>query len=405
MRISERVISPCWTTADVIDEPSEFDLATFVANLLFFEHFMVQSHRLTELPHLVRHFGVNGVLTLLESGLLSFYCNASSIGESGRTRGLQATERKGILPLLSYRLVLVGTKDRAAYIESCLGVVNEIAGLTSNQRERLRAEVTKLLVAVPENFGLQAYTTAKDELERNSRSVTLAAEMALRQRVPSEIGFDFLKFRVHRMNESDFRVETNIRDIYGWPVEDVHALGLEALFGIGHVNAILETMRTFDGVSGVREGELPLLAERLDFLAERLSPNAEANRFTRTLNVLGLPSADSHSTIDADKLLRARNSREFAQFREWLQTTDSMTDDGIRDAYHPIADKVKEATRGNTMKALRWVITGIAGAIAPPAGLGLGVLDTFVVDKVLPTPGPTAFLGSHYHSLFRTEEL
>jgi hypothetical protein len=35
-----------------------------------------------------------------------------------------------------------------------------------------------------------------------------------------------------------------------------------------------------------------------------------------------------------------------------------------------------------------------------PGGVVVGALDVFVLEKVLPEPGPVSFLGSTYPSLF-----
>ena len=49
----------------------------------------------------------------------------------------------------------------------------------------------------------------------------------------------------------------------------------------------------------------------------------------------------------------------------------------------------------------RLMIEGIVGMFQPIAGIAISVLDTFLIEKLLPHSGPAAFVNKTYPSLFQ----
>jgi len=94
---------------------------------------------------------------------------------------------------------------------------------------------------------------------------------------------------------------------------------------------------------------------------------------------------------------------EAREFRHWLRGIDSFTDEELADAFHPLKDALGAAVRSRAGKAVRLATTTGVGVLVPPAGIGLGVLDAFLTEKVLPGPGPTAFLSRLYPSIFQRD--
>jgi hypothetical protein len=74
----------------------------------------------------------------------------------------------------------------------------------------------------------------------------------------------------------------------------------------------------------------------------------------------------------------------------------------MEDLVHPVRDALAQAIRTPAAKAVRLATTAGVGVLFPPAGVGLSVLDTFLVDKVMPRPGPTAFLSRLSRSIFNS---
>jgi hypothetical protein len=60
------------------------------------------------------------------------------------------------------------------------------------------------------------------------------------------------------------------------------------------------------------------------------------------------------------------------------------------------------AIRSPAGKTVRFLSTTAAGLVLPPVGIALSGLDTFLTEKIVPEPGPTAFLGQLYSSVFPT---
>jgi hypothetical protein len=66
-----------------------------------------------------------------------------------------------------------------------------------------------------------------------------------------------------------------------------------------------------------------------------------------------------------------------------------------------VSERIADAIRSPTGKAVRFAATAAADVV-PFGGLVVGAVDTFVLDKLLPQPGPVSFLGAAYRSIFES---
>jgi hypothetical protein len=110
--------------------------------------------------------------------------------------------------------------------------------------------------------------------------------------------------------------------------------------------------------------------------------------------------------VNVAKLLEVRDSAECQEFRTWLRTLDEKSDEEIKNRVDSFRAKVSEAMKSGPGRVVRFGV--VAGSsLIPGAGVvvspGLGILDTFVIDKILGDPGPAAFLSHEYKSLFDGE--
>jgi hypothetical protein len=80
---------------------------------------------------------------------------------------------------------------------------------------------------------------------------------------------------------------------------------------------------------------------------------------------------------------------------------DQLEDADVLAEIHKIQDVVARAVRSGPGKAVRFLGTTGLGFVEPISGTIAGALDTFLVEKVVPEPGPTAFLGRLYPSVFK----
>ena len=69
MNIINRLLATC-SKRKSSDEVVEFFAADFLRRLLLFEHYILDSIRLEEIPHLIRIFGYTPTLELIRSGKL-----------------------------------------------------------------------------------------------------------------------------------------------------------------------------------------------------------------------------------------------------------------------------------------------------------------------------------------------
>jgi hypothetical protein len=84
----------------------------------------------------------------------------------------------------------------------------------------------------------------------------------------------------------------------------------------------------------------------------------------------------------------------------WLRGSDDLTAEDIRDIFSSIVAQGSILFRGGPGRTLMLLVTNVL-PVKQPVPLVIGVLDSFLLDRFLPEPGPTAFISESYPSLFR----
>ena len=166
-------------------------------------------------------------------------------------------------------------------------------------------------------------------------------------------------------------------------------------------------MKICDAVSGIREKDLPVLRAKFGAVASLL-PTAEGERrFERVAKLTGLQMPVFGETrVDADKLLKVRESDDCRAFRDWLANTGSLSDKEVKNRIRGLNARVRHAINSGTGKAVRLLVsTGLSFVprTSGMVGLAASVVDTFILERLAPRDALVAFLSDLYPSVFKKD--
>jgi hypothetical protein len=381
---------------DVVD----VDVGDFVRRLLLFDQYIIDSARLREIPRLVSVFGSTGLITLLNSGALKIQSEAIAPTQIGQTTGFR---RGPLLPLCSFHFSVLKSADHRADIDHGLKKVDSIAGISLKQTIKLKRTIVDSLVRSPENAGFDALKAARTDLENNGLLQRFVAR-SLREfsgviALPGDISLV-----VRDLGNDDFKIKSDLTK-FGVDEKASHQILERAVIAIASMNYRLEEMRNFEALSGILDEDVDLIGSKLDLLARSVAPQHQERRFSRVLEIAGLPDfpEGSRPFVDAEMLLRARESRECLEFREWLQKVDSISDAEIADRVASLNSKVAGFLQSAPGKTARFLVTAATGFAFshPAAGLLASAIDSFLLDRIFRQSGPAALVNRLYPSIFR----
>jgi hypothetical protein len=401
MDISRRLIG----TSAITDEAhavASVDLNGIIRRLILFDTYILKSNRLREFPFLIAELGFSGTMELLESPAFEIQCEAMSVGQTGQT-AMPDRVRRGILPPLSYALSGIRTADQKRFVHDCLQPLHQIPNVTLKQIIKLKKAIADKIVSLPENFAGRVSTEATADVLNKQYLVKKSVEMVIRQ--IHNIEPPAFSIAAHAIGEGDIRVDTDLMQRMNIDLPKAHKLVELGLLGLGALSQRFAEMDAFSALSGFTDRDLPLVDEQLKFFL-RMSPDVKERQFRRVIEIAGLPdftSAISDRRVNVQRLLEIRESAECREFREWLPSIEGATDDVIKERVSSLRAKFGNASQSVAGKALRVLaVTGI-GAI-PPVGLAAGalasVVDSFLLEKIIPKSGVVAFLSKLYPSVF-----
>jgi len=387
----------------------KIDKGYIIENLLLFNQYILQSIRLKELPTLVELFGIDGLNYLFSSGALKIFCEAltiGQIGQIGQTSTLKTRRQKGILPLGSYSFATVEAFDKNQYMNSRLSVVDDITFLDKKEKERLKSIVFNNLTRYPDKTGKKIIDQLKTDIASNDPSIKIAISYLIRKIKGIEITPNKFNLRTIQLNDNDFKIETDFKRLGLIDIIEFHKIVERALLTIGGRNQRIYNMKTFNALTSFREIDSLLFSSKLDFLAQNFQPTGQRMNLKRILRIKGIPTLgeDFEGKIDVDKLIKMRHSEEFLEFRSWLWNINELSDIDLDNHINSYKQKLGEFFRTPFAKTIR-LITSIGLGLIPSAGIpfsvAYGILDLFLLEKVLPVKGPIVFLNRKLPTIFR----
>lgn len=407
MDIRKRVIAPLSQPAQP-DKPPAVDLTGLVIRLLLFDKYICQSNRLNEFPQLIKTFGVEGVRELLNSKAIDIHCQLEGIAQGGQLAILEKRARKGVLPLGSYSYATVRFElDRERFIHNSLQIFHSVEGLHKKDAIKLKRDTVSRILPLSTQAGDESIQQLNADMRANVPNIKSAVALQLKRKLNSEIQSSEISIQIHPIDEEDFRTETNIVKDFGLTEEEAHHVVDDGLRMLGGLNFRIAEMKTYSALSGFRESELPFFDQKLDFIASTFSPRAQEDRLKRVLAIKGFQDLDDlieRRKVDLIKLLEIRETKECREFRDWLWSIDSATDEEIDERVNSLREKLSWFAHGKGGKSVRWLAStgiGLLPVVGTIAGGVAGLLDTFLLEKVLPVPGAVSFLNNMYPSIFR----
>jgi hypothetical protein len=367
---------------------------------LLFDHYVLNSIRLKEFPVLAQKLGFEGLRDLLSAKLISIRCECLQITEVGRT-GLFGDP---ILPLLTFKFNWIDMNDREKYTHDCLQTMHEVPGLRLKDTIKLKRAIAQAISPLSKEAKLELGTSFSNDFT-NPKLIKAAADLVLHKRFGKEIN-TLYQLEIHPCDgDGVFRAETNLGKIASLSDLEVHQVLQAALLGIASTNQVIGEMKTYNALSGFREDELPLFRKKLDFLADRLSGERTEKRLGKIIELSGIPSFQgSEKVFNVEKLVKVRDSNETLEFKGWLQSGGSENEKEIKERVSGWRAQAGLKLSSLQGKAMRFFVTTTSGMIpyahAPIISLGLGILDTFILEKVFPRSGVAAFVNELYPSIF-----
>ena len=370
------------------------DIEGLLRRLLLFETVTVRSVRLREIPFLVRAFGKDGFLQLLDSGALKISCEFAAVILEFKTNGVRSE------PLFHFSFGIADLAKREQTLGSEMRLLQSVPGLKNNDRARLEEAIMSKLVRPPSNYGEQLQTQVESDLRTNTPALALSVSEHLKKQFG--MAAPSVNLRVEETKPRVFRIVNDLPKLLGVSEQEAHDFLHFGVGAVAHIDQRVADMAAYSAITGFSESEAPLLFGKLSGIIGPLNPDHIERQFGRVATIADFPDLKPAKRIDVGRLLAARDSPELREFREWLCKLDGLSDAQVRDLIGGVKNRIGFLIRSSTGKALRLAATTALGLAGPAAGVAAGALDTFLLERLFPSSGVFAFLTATYPSLFES---
>ena len=372
-------------------QASGIDVDALIHRLLLFDGYVLRTVRFKEVPFLIKAFGYDQTIELLNSGLIEIRCEVHQIASQ---RDAELKRR----PKPEFCLVWVEAHNWDEYVATCLREVQSELGLPLSQWTQLeraiRNRIRQLRWDIKQEIASSYVSSVANSPEVLAECIRLAGR---RRRLP--IVFPEIEIHAERLDDDLTRVESNLRHLR-IPKDELWEVVRDGLMGIGSLEQAIGEMKNYEAIGGFGAEELPVFERKLSLVARVAYSEATERRAFRVARLTGMPLFDSAARIDMEKLLKARDSDELRAFRDWLASSDGVSDDRVRELLKGYRARLSTRLRSGSSTMARLMVEVTVGIVNPAAGIALSLLDVFLLEKLLPYCGPAAFVNKTFPSLF-----
>lgn len=383
-------------TQDKVNTQAPINIGALVECMLFYEKTTVVANQAI-LAQLIKYFGVERLLVLIEEGLLALVYTESFIGVFTNTKENN-----------QYHDVIEASSPQHTYQDELRKICIDVTGRPGKGRRLANKIQDKIHVTKHDHIILEGARKAFLDQEY----IGTAAKIVVAEWVPEIGNAPGMIFRTEKTAEG-IRVETNLNfstlnATYHQRISPSHSSITPASI-LAHILEVeKELYFSSKNLSELASSDLSAkLAEaKIDYILARSTRSRETlSNFTEFLfkDAKAIREAVNSGHIDLDELLKVLQKAK--RFKEWIVKV------------HPDANLIQNYYEEVTKKTLldklpgkttRWaVFTGLGltadaiatGGVGTLAGVALGALDTFYIDKLISGWKPNQFIEDDVRKL------
>ena len=376
-------------TQDKVNVKAPIDIGALVECMLFYERTTVVANQAI-LAQLIKYFGVDGLLVLLDEDLLKIMYTESHVGVMTNTRG-------GV----QYHDTIEFSSPQHTYQEELRKICIDVTGRSGKGRRLAQKIQNKISVTKHDHIILEG--ARKAILDQDY--IGTAARIVIAEWVPEIDHASGLSFHTERTAEG-IRVDTNLNFStlnahYHKRISPAHSSITPASILAHILDVEKELYFASSNLSELASSSLSakLAESKIDYILARTTKSREAlSTFTGFLfkDAKAIREAVNSGHIDLNDLLTVlKNSK---RFKKWIVN--------VKPEANLIQSYYEEVTKKTMLdrlpgKSMRWALfTGLGltadaiatGGVGVLAGVALGALDTFYIDKLISGWKPNQFI-------------
>ena len=243
---------------------------------------------------------------------------------------------------------------------------------------RLKKTVASNLVRLPPGIENELQQEVMRELTKNPALFRAAFDIELKRRFgPSALTVP-VRADLEEIETGDYRFETDIGEKFNVSLDNVHSLG--------QVMQRLAEMRAHSALNGFSQVDTELVEKKFSLLASVVAPRAQERRFERVIRLSGFPDVRlewGERVNNVDNLLRVRESDECRAFRDWLRSSDELSDSEIAELVTGLRAKLGLMAGSKSGKVVKFLASTALGLLGAIPGALAGLIDSFHCSEAL----------------------
>ena len=175
-----------------------------------------------------------------------------------------------------------------------------------------------------------------------------------------------------------------------------------AVTAVTGLNQLVANMQEYNAITTFEDSDTPLLLGKVAGVVAQYSPQAEERSFLRVIELTEIPELLAIGRVDVGKLIVARESLECREFRAWLSSIDHLDDKELKRLLTGVRARIASFTKSPAGKTIRLAVNTALGLIpgyGTATALAEGAIDSFLLDKLLPSSGAFSFINQSVPSV------
>ena len=210
-----------------------------------------------------------------------------------------------------------------------------------------------------------------------------------------------VEFYVQETDKNIFTAHTNLDRFLNKNLHELHELISPHIASFTGTNFSLGVMAEINATTSLSPSAARITKRRTDLLGRLLRGNDSRETFSRILELADIPILKPGTMVNAERILELQGSTECKEFRKWLKSATDVETEELEQLLRGWKYRLGRIAHSPIVSVMSWLITTGLSLIEPITGISLSAAEKFIVERLLPEPGPLAFIKGPYKRLIK----